>query len=619
MGGGNVAEEVNESYEFTWVGKQEARREAAKPITKTLRPCIEESVDWDTTKNLYIEGDNLEVLKLLQNSYMGKVKMIYIDPPYNTGNDFIYQDDFTQDRSEYDLDAGNVDEEGNRFRKNTHTNGRFHSDWCSMMYSRLLVARKLLRNDGAIFISIGVEELSNLKSICDEIFGEQNFIEIFSWVKTSTPPSLAIKSRKTNEYILCYEKNRSNIEYEGEKLDGGDQPLLNSGNPKAVLKFPEGVIFFNKEKFPNGIYSPMKPDKVKLLNEIEIVDGYTNCEVLLEGEFKWTQEFLNQEIAKGTTFIIKSNKLSIRFIRNEEGYKKPTNFIPEKYTTPIISKKNSEVGTNENASSELAQLMGKEVFSYPKPVSLVDYILNFVCRENDIVMDFFSGSGTTAEAVFTNNLKHRKNLQLILVQLAEDLDANLKVADQRSKLTVQNGITLLDSIGKPHKLTELAKERIRRAGKQIKNELDLTSQTLDVGFRVFKCDESNMKDVYFEPKDLQQQDLINFMDNIKEDRTDLDLLFDCMLKWGVQLSEPIEKKLVGESTIYNVNDGNLVACFSEKITREVIDQITSLEPLRVVFRDGSFEEASEKMNLFEIFKQKCDWSDDEVRKNVRVI
>ena len=260
--GDSAVEDAAEAYQFNWVGKQEARREAAKSITKTLRPVPEDSVDWDNTQNIYIEGDNLEALKLLQKSYLGKVKMIYIDPPYNTGNDFVYHDDFKQSQSEYDEAAGNVDEEGNRlvsrgkgnslddaFKKNTDSNGRFHSDWCSMIYSRLMIARSLLTEDGVIFISIGVEELTTLKSICDEVFGEKNFIEVFSWVKTSTPPSLAVKSRKTNEYILCYERCKNNIKYNGELLDGGDQPLLNSGNAIAELYFPKDKVYFKNGKF----------------------------------------------------------------------------------------------------------------------------------------------------------------------------------------------------------------------------------------------------------------------------------------------------------------------------------------------------------------------------------
>lgn len=375
--GDNTVEDADEMYQFTWPGKQEARREAARPTTKTLRPVVEDSVDWDNTQNLYIEGDNLEVLKLLQKSYMGKVKMIYIDPPYNTGNDFVYDDDFARTQKDEELAAGNVDELGNRYRKNLDTNARFHSDWCSMIYARLSACRSLLTEDGVIFISIGVEELSNLKNMCNEIFGEKNFVEIFSWVKTSTPPSLATKSRKTNEYILCYEKNKNEIKYNGVPLDGGDAPLLNSGNPLSVLSFPKNCVYFKESKFPNGKYDAFSSDRVELLDNIEIVDGYATTDFKMKGEFKWSQEFLNEEINKGTTFIIKSQELSIRFIRSGEGYKRPTNYIKEQIITPIIDKPTNGVGTNENASSHLNNLMdGIDVFSYPKPVSLIKSLLS---------------------------------------------------------------------------------------------------------------------------------------------------------------------------------------------------------------------------------------------------
>ena len=301
------------------MGKRAAIAEANKPIRKTLRPCKAESKNWDTTENLYIEGDNLEVLKLLQESYLGKVKMIYIDPPYNTGNDFIYRDDFKQTQQEYEEQAGLFDEEENRLFKNTETNGRFHSDWCSMMYKTFMISKNLLSNDGVIFISIGVEELVNLKKICDEVFGEKNFIEIFSWVKTSTPPSL---DGKTNEYILCYEKKKNEIKYNAELLDGGDQPLLNTGNSIKILNFPKDKVEFAKQAFVDGIYEPYQTDRVRLLDRIEIINGKSLNDFRLEGEFKWSQEFLNDEINKGTTFIIKSKLLSIRFIRVEEGFKR---------------------------------------------------------------------------------------------------------------------------------------------------------------------------------------------------------------------------------------------------------------------------------------------------------
>ena len=614
-----VESDEPEKYDFTWVGKRAAQREAAAPCRKTLRPCPEESVDWDTTQNLYIEGDNLEVLKLLQNSYMGKVKMIYIDPPYNTGNDFVYHDDFAQSAEEYD--EHNLDDEGNRYRKNTDSNGRFHSDWCSMIYTRLMVARSLLTEDGVIFISIGVEELTTLKAICNEVFGEKNFVEIFSWVKTATPPSLAKKSRKTNEYVLCFEKNKSENKYNGEPLEGGDQPLLNTGNSIRVLEFPHDKVYFKEDKYPDGLYEPFSGEKVTLLDSITIRKGYSNKDFKLEGPFKWTQDFLNEELENGTTFIVKSKELSIRFIRTGEGFKRPTNYIKEKYTTPLIDKPNNGVGTNETASSYLNSLMDNmDVFSYPKPVSLIQYLTNFIIEENDIVMDFFAGSSTTADAVFRYNSEWKdKNVRFINVQLPENLDEALKTADTITKPIIENAILFCDKYNFSHVLTELGKERIRRAGKKIKADSPLTTQDLDIGFRVLKCDESNYKPVAFSPKDYTQESLDMFLDNIKEERTGLDLLFDCMMRWGLELSLPYATQKVDGCTIYNVDDGNLVACFNGVVTSAVIDAIAETHPLRVVFRDSSFTEAAQKMNLFELFKQKCGWTDQEVQNNVRVI
>ena len=596
--------EGDESYDFTWVGKKQAMVEACKPIRKTLRPCREESVDWENTQNLYIEGDNLDVLKLLQESYLNKVKMIYIDPPYNTGNDFIYNDNFIMNKDDYEDGIGLKDEnEFIQFKVNNDSNPRFHSDWCSMMYSRLKLARNLLSEKGLIFISIGVEELVTLKAICNEVIGENNFIEVFSWVKTSTPPSLATKSRKTNEYILCFEKNKNNKQYNGEALDGGDQPLLNTGNTIRTLLFPKEKVYFKHSAFPNAIYKPYCKDRVKLLDEIEIIDGYSTSDFRLEGEFKWTQEFLDEEINKGTTFIIKKDTLSIRFIRLEDGYKRPTNFIKDKYTSPLIDKSSQDVGTNENASSYLAKLMdGSNVFSYPKPVTLIKYLINFLCEDNDIVMDFFSGSGTTAEAVNRYNTEYKKALKYILVQLPENLDETIKKADNNAKEIISNGIKFLDNIAKPHLLTELAKERIRRAGKKIVEETD--KKDLDIGFRVLKLDSSNMKDVYYAPSDYNQSMLDRMTSNIKEDRTPEDLLYACMLEWGLELSLPHKVEKISGFNVHIVNNGDLMACFDDKVSEEAIKQIAEMKPLRAVFRDSSFATDAARVNVGEIFKLK---------------
>ena len=476
-----------------------------------------------------------------------------------------------------------------------------------------------LTEDGVIFISIGVEELATLKNICNEVFGENNFVEVFSWVKTSTPPSLAVKSRKTNEYILCYEKNKNNIKYNGELLDGGDQPLLNTGNAESVLTFPKDKVIFKPKAFPNGVYEPYCKDRVSLLDRIEIIDGKATTDFRLKGEFKWTQSFFDEEVKNGTTFIIKTDNLSVRFIREGEGYKRPTNFIKEKITSPVIDKPGVGVGTNETASSYLTSLMdGKNVFSYPKPVSLIKYLTNFICKDSDIVMDFFSGSGTTADAVWRYNVENKEvALKYILVQLPENLDENLKTADANSKELLLNGIQLLDRINKPHKLTELAKYRLAKTIDSIKQ--DNPDCQMDLGFRVFRIDESNFEDVERTPKEYNQDQLDLFLNNVKSDRTDLDLLFGCMLDWGVKLSLPMSSEEVDGKMIYTVNDGDLVACFADKVTDKVVKAMADKQPLRVIFRDSCFEQDADKINIYETFKQLLDWSDKDVEKNIRVI
>lgn len=595
-----VVEGAKERYRLEWPGKKEAIVTANLPTTKTLRPVREDSVDFDNTENMYIEGDNLEVLKILQESYLGKIKMIYIDPPYNTGKDFVYKDNFTQDSADYKEETDQTDEYGNRLVANPETAGRYHSDWLSMMYPRLKLARNLLTDDGVIFMSMGVEEITNLKKIADEVFGEANFIEIFSWVKTSTPPALSTKSRKTNEYILCYEKNRNSFKYNGELLEGGDQPLLNSGNSIRILSFPKDKVYFNPSKFSDGLLQKGKPDRVSILDTIEIKNGYSQTDFSLEGEFKWTQEFLDKELIKGTTFIIKSEKLSIRFIRDEEGYKRPTNFIKEKYTSPLLNKKQNGIGTNENASSSLTKLMGADVFSYPKPVSLMKYLVNFVSEENDVVLDFFSGSASTADGILSWSSENNKKLNFIMVQLPENLDENLRRADSNSRKQILNGIEFLDNLSKPRLITELGKERIRRAATQIK---EATNADIDYGFKVFKVDSSNMQDVYYKPQDYKQGQLDVFADNIKEDRTPEDLLTQILLDWGLPLTLPTETLTIQNKEVFKVDANYLMACFANNVDEAFAKEIATYQPLRVVFKDSGFKNDTAKENVKQLLKQ----------------
>ena len=618
-----------EKYDFTWVGKRAAQREAAAPCRKTLRPCPEESVDWDTTQNLYIEGDNLEVLKLLQNSYMGKVKMIYIDPPYNTGNDFVYHDDFAQSAEEYD--EHNLDEEGNRYRKNTDSNGRFHSDWCSMIYARLMVARSLLTEDGVIFISIDDNEVDNLRKICDEVYGNSNWINTICINMNSlsgVKMTHVIKGKRfpaQKEYLLIYKK-------------GGIQPIL------SIEKKP-------KEKWDkeyNMIIPQLKEDQFDSFSNLtdeEINDSLKNmCLISLAEYAKKEKIELTDEWKFSNAYRIfgtKSNRSLAKKVQEESftqqicGYTNTDGnkrFFRTDYNKDtkdprielVQAKSTLEVFVSDNwidISNDGGVAQEGDVI-YPngkKPLQLINRIIKTSNDKNGIYLDFFSGSATTAHSVILQNVIDSGFRKFIMVQIPENLDETIQHASGDDKDDIQSLIDFCDSISKPHTICEIGKERIRRAGKKIKADSPLTTQDLDIGFRVLKCDESNYKPVAFAPKDYTQESLDMFLDNIKEERTGLDLLFDCMMRWGLELSLPYDIQKVDGCTIYNVDDGNLVACFDGTVTGAVIDAIAETHPLRVVFRDSSFTEAAQKMNLFELFKQKCGWTDQEVQNNVRVI
>ena len=578
-----LGEEVfaDEAYEFTWVGKRAAIAEAGKPIRKTLRPCPEESKDWDSTENLYIEGDNLDVLKILQESYLGKVKMIYIDPPYNTGSDFIYRDDFAQSREEYDEELGVYNEARDRLFRNTETNGRFHSDWCSMIYPRLVLSRNLLREDGVIFISIDENEVSAMQQICNEVFGAANYAATFIWTKTSTPPALAYKCRKTVEYVLAYEKKWTPQKYFGSMLDNGDAPLLNTGNPIKTLLFPKDSVRFNF--IENGIISAGEKEKTVLEDDIHVENGRNINSFRLTGQFKWGQDTLSNEISTGTYFLIKTEKFSIRFQRvgNDDSYKTPTNFMNIELNSAV------GVGTNESAVKELGGLQLGQFFDYPKPTTLIEALCSMTCKfERDaLILDYFSGSATTAHAVMKLNADDGGNRNFIMVQLPEETEET----SEAYRAGFSN-------------ICEIGKERIRRAGDKVKSEAGLTAPNLDIGFRVLKLDDTNMNDVYYAAGDYTQDMISMLQSNIKEDRTDMDLLFGCLLDWGLPLSLPHTQEEIEGFTVHTYNEGDLIACFEERITEKVVREIASRQPLRVVFRDSSFTSSPEKINVVEIFK-----------------
>lgn len=579
--GDDAVEDAPEAYEFNWVGKQEARREVARPIKKTLRPVTEDSVDWDTTQNLYIEGDNLEALKLLQKSYLGKVKMIYIDPPYNTGNDFVYDDDFASTKQEDDLAAGNVDQLGNRFRKNTDTNGRFHSDWCSMIYSRLMLARTLLTEDGAIFISIDDNEVRNLRNICDEVFGEGNFVATLVWQRAFSPKNDAKYISNSHDYIVMYSKEIE--EFHIGRLDRTEEANARYSNP---------------DNDPRGVW--MSSDiSVKTYNESCDYPITTPSGKIVEPPAGrcWSLS------PKAFGERLQDNR--IWFGPNGDNTPRMKRFLSDlKFEgmapTSILLFK--EVGHSQEGAQEVVSLFGdKGVFDGPKPIRLLQRLITLAnLKDDSFVLDFFSGSATTAHALIKTNAEKDLHCKFIMVQLPEEINESKKDAGYKT-------------------ICEIGKERIRRAGKKIKEESPLTTQRLDTGFRVFRIADSNMKEVYFSPKAFKQEDLSLLLDNVKPDRTDLDLLFGCMLDWGVQLSMPMTQVIVDGCTIYTVNEGDLVACFNEEISQNVIKAIAEKAPLKIIFRENCFGQDDQKINIYESFKQLMDWSDDEVFKNIKVI
>ncbi len=598
--GDNTVEEAPEVYDFTWVGKRAAMKEAATPIRKTLRPCKEESVDWDNTQNLYIEGDNLEVLKLLQNSYIGKVKMIYIDPPYNTGNDFVYHDDFTMSVEEYG--EANQDEEGNKYRKNTDSNGRFHSDWCSMMYARLMVIRSLLSEDGVIFISIDDNEFSNLKSICDEIFGESNFVSKFDWRK-KTGANDAKDIAVITETVLLYAKNRAYTIEKKQWLRDEDSVNVKRYNHEDEYVETRGRFYYDTldrgglqysdslnfgiDATAAGIISPTGRDKF-------VNDGWIwkwGKEKIKWGIDNKFLEFVKSNKSKGSSYTIKYKVY--QFVDNEGNLREHQGrAFMNLITDPI----------NQVGNSEMKEIFDNHTpFSNPKPMGLVKYLFSTIKSKSAIILDFFSGSATTAHAVMQLNAEDGGNRKFIMVQLPEITDKD----SEAYKAGYKN-------------ICEIGKERIRRAGKKIKEEHP-EAKDLDTGFRVFKCDESNYNEFAFTPKDYKQESLDMFIDNIKEERSDLDLLFDCMLRWGIELSQPLTTTKVGNCTIHSVNDGDLVACFAKTVSDKVIKAMADKKPLRVIFRDSCFKSDADKINIYETFKQLLGWNDQEVVQNIRVI
>ena len=582
----NEVVDGDECYEFTWVGKKQSIIEGNRPIRKTLRPCKEESKNWDTTENLYIEGDNLDVLKLLQNSYLNKVKMIYIDPPYNTGNDFIYRDNFKVSKEDYEEELGLFDEEENRLFKNTETNGRYHSDWCSMMYPRLQLARNLLTDVGVIFISIDDNEVHNLRKICDEVFGEENFVANLIWTNKEGGGSSDSKMfRLKHEYILCYSRNIDYIEITGIPVGNEDRYKLVDEYLETRGKYYLQKLGMGSIQYSESLDYPIEAPDGTRITPIDNNKGRKAC-------WRWSKSKYEWGLVNGYIVIQKD--------RDDSWTVYSKQYLNCDNEGNIITRTQRPMGViDEFSSTQASKLLYNmglgDQFNYSKPIELIKYLIKRL-PNNDIILDFFSGSATTAHAVMQLNAEDGGNRKFIMVQLPEETDPN----SEAYKAGYKN-------------ICEIGKERIRRAGKKIEEELNAKSKegelfkeeehrTPDTGFRVLKVDSTNMKDVYYSPSEYNQQMLLDLESNIKEDRTDIDLLYGVLLDWGVPLSLPHITEKIGGKDVHFVNDADLVACFEEHVPEEVIREIARRKPLRVVFRDSSFRNSPDKINVTEIFK-----------------
>ena len=566
----SVMSERAERYQFTWPDKSKAILLANSPINATLRPCREDSVDFDNTQNLYIEGDNLDVLKCLKETYLHKVKMIYIDPPYNTGNDFVYEDDFAQSSEEYLANSGQFDEQGNRMFTNAESNGRFHTDWLNMIYPRLKVARDLLTDDGVIFISIDDNEQGNIQKVCNEIFGENNFVGqlIHQRAKGGGQAKYIVKG---HDYILVYGKNLKNITLARKKIIqkptttiNGEQYIINDDIIRKVF----------------GKYDKSLGDRRCFYEELEKYKG------------KAKKEEVDRKLRTGELFLIE-NRFNMHTICR---YEKVTDATSKMYSILKINPEDSIIKVLSEEGKKDLDALGIFGFSYPKPVEIIRQLVDAGTEKKgtNIILDFFSGSATTAHAVMQLNSEDGGNRKFIMVQLPEKTDEK----SEAFKAGYKN-------------ICEIGKERIRRAGKKIKEESPLTTQDLDTGFRVLKLDSTNMQDIYYSPKDISQADLFSQVDNVKPDRTGEDLLFQVMLELGATLDSKIETTTVAGKTIYNVAEGYLVACFDPNVTDEVVKAIAQMQPAYAVLRDTSMKDDSTATNFEQIFKT---YSPDTVTK-----
>ena len=578
-----IVEGNEERYQFTWPDKKKSILLANAPIAKTLRPCREESVDFDTTENLYIEGDNLDVLKLLQETYLGKIKMIYIDPPYNTGNDFVYNDDFAEDADAYLANSGQYDEEGNRLVQNTESNGRFHTDWLNMIYARLKLAKDLLADDGALFISIDDNEVFNLLKCANEVFGESNYVATFPWRKRTAKSDVPFGVSQDCEWILCYAKS----ECFAARVTGTERKYFETPDfPGRPWRIHDLTTQRTASERPNSAFTMVNPKTGKEYP----VNPLRTWAVTKETFVQYYAE--NRIVFPDDYSFLSISKPAFRYWKADDEKKAGDMFG----LMPVSTKLPDDVGMSLDGTKEITTLFEGKIFSYPKTVSLIKFFVD-ICTKIDkdaIVLDFFSGSATTAHAVMQLNAEDGGNRKFIMVQLPEETDTK----SEAYKAGYKN-------------ICEIGKERIRRAGRKIKDESPLTTQNLDTGFRVLKLDSSNMKDVYYTPADYEISMFDTLADNIKEDRTPEDLLFQVMLDLGVLLSSKIEEATIAGKKVFNVADGFLMACFDENVSEETITAIAKQKPYYFVMRDSSMASDSVATNFDQIF---ATYSPDTVRK-----
>jgi adenine-specific DNA-methyltransferase len=593
---GGAVEEREEKYGLNWHGKRRARQLALTPSTGTLRPYPADSVDWDTTRNLMIEGDNLEVLKLLQKSYAGKVKLIYIDPPYNTGKDFVYPDDYRDNISNYLKLTGQV-EGGKKISSNTEASGRFHTDWLNMMYPRLKLARDLLRDDGVMFVSIDDNEVDNLLKVCKDIFGEENFCGCFIWEKKKKPSFLNANMGSVTDYIVCFSKSRAASPpfAAGTVEDGKKYPFNNAGNGIQILTFPAQSVKF---MMPDRVIKKQDMSegniKTELLNDVTIIAGYNSNTFQLRGEWRYSQAKLTEFVEAGAEIIISRVPFRPNYVNRSGDLKKSANFL---------SHRTNGVPTNEDATEEIRQLFNADVISHPKPSGLLKYLVRAVTAQDDLVMDFFAGSGTTAHGLWLENIEDEDTRRFILVQLQEPIDsANAESVAAFSFCELNKLVPTI---------AEICKERLRRAAKKIKDENPLFAG--DLGFRVFKLDSSNIR--AWEPnRDNLPQSLLDATDHLKADREEQDILFELLLKLGLDLTVPIEKKIIAGKTVHSIGAGVLLVCLAPQIAAAEVEPLAlglvdwhkEFAPVgdsQLVFRDSAFADDVAKTNLTAILQQ----------------